>query len=93
MSVIPIFQIEGDLPFITAEESIERKINPKRLARLAAEELNKTGVSTKAQQALQLEYEQRKKDQAILTHQQKEAMAARKWELKKGKAKEKHRGR
>jgi hypothetical protein len=40
-----------------------------------------------------MEYENRKKDHENLIHQQKEVMEARKWELKKEKAKEKHRGR
>jgi hypothetical protein len=78
---------------IATKDYIERKINPKRVARLAAEEMNKTGISTKAQLALQLEHEQRKKDQVIFTKQQKEALEAQKWELRKEKAKEKHRGR
>jgi Protein of unknown function (DUF2992). len=75
------------------EEAVSKKVNPKRLARLAAAEMSKTGVSTKAQQALQLEYEQRQKEQAALSKERKEALEERKRELKREKAKEKHRGR
>ncbi len=78
---------------IETEEAVLRKINPKRLARLAAAEMNQSGISTKAQQALKLEQEQRKVDQAVHSKQQKDALEERKWELKKEKAKEKHRGR
>lgn len=67
--------------FISAGESLERKINPKRLARLAAEEMSKTGISTKAQQALQLEYELQKKEKIAASRERKEVLEARKWEL------------
>ena len=37
------------------------KINPKRLARQVSREIQKKGISTQAQTAIQLEYEHRKK--------------------------------
>jgi hypothetical protein len=52
---------------------------------LAAEEMSKEGISTKAQQALQLEYEQRKKAQTAFTRQQKEAAQEKNGSLKKKK--------
>jgi hypothetical protein len=78
---------------IQTEEEVLKKINPKRMARIAAAEMNQPGISTKAQQALKLEQEQRKKDQAALSKQKKEVSDERKWLLRKVKAKEKHRGR
>ena len=76
-----------------AEESLVRKFNPKRLARLTAAEMSKTGISTKAQQALKLEHEIHKKEQALLWRQQKDALEEIRWERKREKAKAKHRGR
>ncbi|MCD1259283.1 YjdF family protein [Paenibacillus athensensis] len=71
----------------------ERRISPKRLARQTARELQQRGVSTLAQQALQLELAERKREHRSLSREQKEAAAVRKRELARQKAKEKHRGR
>ena len=38
-----------------------KKINPKRLQRQVAKEINKVGISTKAQEAMKQEYEEKKK--------------------------------
>ncbi|URJ60332.1 YjdF family protein [Paenibacillus polymyxa] len=69
-----------------------KKANPKRLARQAAYELRRKGVSSNAQEALKLEYEKRKLEKRTYSKQQKESMKARIRELKEKKAKEKHRG-
>jgi hypothetical protein len=69
-----------------------KKVNPKRLARQAAYELSKNGVSTHAQKAMNLEYEKNKREKQTCSNQQREAMKARIRELKEKKAKEKHRG-
>ncbi|MCP3795271.1 MULTISPECIES: YjdF family protein [Paenibacillus] len=69
-----------------------KKVNPKRLARQAAYELRRKGVSSYAQEALKLEYEKRKLEKRAYSKQQREAMKARVRELKEKKAKEKHRG-
>ncbi|WP_152391686.1 YjdF family protein [Paenibacillus guangzhouensis] len=70
-----------------------RKMNPKRLARMAAREVNANGVSTFAQAAIQLEYEKRKKEKQTLTRERREEMKVYKRDIKVQKAKEKHRGR
>lgn len=70
-----------------------RKINPKRLARQAAQELKAKGVSSRAQQALRLEYEARKLEKQSFSRQQREEMELRKYELRRLKAKAKHRGK
>ncbi|MGR6763054.1 YjdF family protein [Paenibacillus sp. T2-29] len=69
-----------------------KKVNPKRLARQAAYELRRKGVSSNAQEALKLEYEKRKLEKRTYSKQQRESMKARIRELKEKKAKEKHRG-
>lgn len=71
----------------------ERRVNPKRLARQAALELKRQGISSKAQEALKLELEHRKKERRIATREQQEADKARKREIARQKAKDKHRGR
>jgi len=71
---------------------LTRKINPKRLARMAAREVNTNGVSTFAQAAIQLEYEKRKKEKQNLSRERRDEMKAYKRDIKLKKAKEKHRG-
>ncbi|CAJ1004441.1 MULTISPECIES: YjdF family protein [Bacillales] len=78
---------------LSVEKRQPRKINPKRLARQAAREMKANGVSTYAQAALQLEYEKRKKEKQILSKARREELKEYKRELKRKKAKEKHRGR
>lgn len=70
-----------------------RRINPKRLARQAALELQRKGVSSAAHTALQLELEHRKKERRIITREQREQEKERKREIARMKAKAKHRGR
>ena len=47
---------------VKLEANEERKVNPKRLQRIIRKETLKTGVGTKAQQALKFEHESRKLD-------------------------------
>ncbi|WP_379143969.1 YjdF family protein [Paenibacillus sp. sgz500992] len=77
---------------VAVKLSDKKKVNPKRLARQAAYELSKNGVSTHAQKAMNLEYEKNKREKQTCSNQQREAMKARIRELKEKKAKEKHRG-
>ncbi|WP_042349331.1 YjdF family protein [Bacillus massiliigorillae] len=70
-----------------------KKINPKRLQRKVSKEIQQRGISTKAQEALKEEYEQRKKVQHIQTKEVKEAQKQYKREIKVQKAKNKHRGK
>ncbi len=79
--------------YVAIKEAEEKKINPKRLARLAAKEVKKVGISTQAQLALQLERENNKKEKKVLTRQQKEEHKETLRQLKIQKAKAKHRGR
>lgn len=69
-----------------------RRINPKRLAREVAREVKSVGISTYAQQAIQMEYGERKKIRQIASKEEKELAKERKWQLKQKKAKAKHRG-
>lgn len=66
--------------------------NPKRRQRNAHKQLEKTGVGTKSQQALQKQYEESKIERKKKSREQKEAEKQRLFELKQQKRKKKHRG-
>ncbi|UUZ79902.1 YjdF family protein [Paenibacillus sp. P26] len=69
------------------------RVNPKRLAREAAKEMQRKGVGSAAQEALRLELEHRKAVRKTVTKAEREAEKERKRELAVQKAKAKHRGR
>ena len=66
--------------------------NPKRRQRNAQKQLEKLGVGTKSQQALQKQYEEYIIERKQRSREQKEAKKQRQFELKQQKRKEKHRG-
>ena len=70
----------------------ERADNPKRRQRAAAKEMQKTGVGTRSQQALQAQREMMKVARKIVSKEEREAEAQRRFELKQQKKKEKKRG-
>lgn len=70
-----------------------RRINPKRLARRAAMEMARRGISTQSQEALRLDYESRKKERACHSREQCEALQEKKRSIRIQKRKAKHRGR
>jgi len=71
----------------------ERRINPKRMSRLAAQEIRQRGASTYAQQVMSMEYEHRKLERKSDSKRRQEELKERKIALKVQKAKLKHRGR
>ncbi|GGH16382.1 YjdF family protein [Paenibacillus segetis] len=74
-------------------QDLAGRINPKRLVRLAARETSARGVSSFAQEALKLDYEQRKKEKQVKSKEERERFEDFKRELKVQKAKAKHRGK
>jgi len=70
-----------------------KKINPKRLQRQVAKQINKVGVSTKAQEAMKQEYEEKKKSKKKRAKQYREELKDQKYLMKKQKAKAKHKGK
>ncbi|WP_027092410.1 YjdF family protein [Cohnella thermotolerans] len=78
---------EGDKP------PQAKRVNPKRLARQVAREMDRTGVSSLAQEALKLELEARKKERAHLDRKRQDELREARWQRKVQKAKEKRRGR
>lgn len=79
---------------LAVEQKPEKRRNPKRLAREAAREVEKTvAVSSKSQAAIQAQYEANKKEKQIIGKEQKLAEQTRKYQIKHEKAKQKQRGR
>ncbi len=73
-------------------EQKQKADNPKRRQRNAQKQLEKSGVGTKSQQALQKQYEENKLERKQRSREQREAEKRRLFELKQQKRKEKHRG-
>ncbi|MET3690023.1 hypothetical protein ABIC37_005574 [Priestia megaterium] len=78
---------------IDVEGRSDKKINPKRLQRQVAKQINKVGVSTKAQEAMKQEYEEKKKNKKKRAKQYREELKDQKYLMKKQKAKAKHKGK
>ena len=78
---------------IDVEGKSDKKINPKRLQRQVAKERNKVGVSTKAEEAIKQEYEEKKKSKKKRAKQYREELKDQKYLMKKQKAKAKHKGK
>ena len=84
-----------ELEFSPAVETgIKRSAdNPKRRQRNARKQLERTGIGTKSQQALQMQLEQNKQERKLKSREQKLAEVERQFALKQQKKKEKHNGR
>lgn len=70
-----------------------KRLNPKRRSREVAKEMSSRGISTKAQEALQLELELHKKEKKLQSKAEKEEEKEQKRLLARQKAKERHRGK
>jgi hypothetical protein len=70
-----------------------RRINPKRMQRDIARQLQNPGVGTKAQQALKALQEKNKADRERQSKLRKEEEKERQFEMRQQKKKEKHKGR
>lgn len=80
-------------PIASVENTFnEKKQNPKRLQRKIHKETAAVGIGTKAQIAMQLQHEQCKIERKKKSKQQKEQEEQRKFDLRKKKKLEKHKG-
>ncbi|MBC3516145.1 YjdF family protein [Neobittarella massiliensis] len=70
----------------------ERRQNPKRVQRAIARQLEQTGVGTKAQQALQAQYQQQKRQREKQQRCRRQCAQQRQFALRQQKRREKHRG-
>lgn len=82
------------LEFSPAIESKVKKTpdNPKRRQREARKQICASGIGTKSQQALQMQWEKIKIERKQISRAQREAEKQRQFDLKQQKRKEKHRG-
>lgn len=78
---------------LITDQTIQKKINPKRLQRIVSKERKQVGVSTKAQEAIKEEYALRKKEKLDKNKQLRDKHKQYKREKKTQKAKNKHRGK
>lgn len=80
-------------PSVEAAEPEERHVNPKRMQRIIQKQTRQEGrVGTKAQQALNLQREQGKRERRTRSREQREAEKERQFALREEKHREKHRG-
>lgn len=77
---------------IAAEVVSARRINPKRLQKLAKKQVSEVGIGTKAQQALKLQQEEGKLQRKKSSREQREAEKQKQFEFRQKKRHEKHRG-
>lgn len=78
-------------PAVTVE-SRQTADNPKRRQREARKQLERSGISTKSQEALQLQREAIKTERRQISREEREEEEARRFELKQTKRKEKQKG-
>ncbi|MBY2476629.1 YjdF family protein [Clostridioides difficile] len=82
-----------DFGSIKLEKNVNNdKIGYKRMQRRVKKEQEKETIGTKAQNALKLQYEERKQDKKILAKDRKEEEKERLFNLKQEKRKAKHKG-
>ena len=80
-------------PPVKRDAENEKPHNPKRLQREIRRQLQESsGIGTKAQQALQLQREQNKRERIIYSREQKEQEKQRRFALRQERRKQKHRG-
>ncbi|SHL31238.1 Protein of unknown function [Anaerocolumna jejuensis DSM 15929] len=79
-------------PSIEAKKQQEKQVNPKRLKRSINKQLQESGFSSKAKQALKLQQEQNKTVRKSHSRLQKEEEEKRQFLLHQQKRKNKHRG-
>ena len=79
-------------PPLPAESGPTARISPKRLQREIKKQLQTPAIGTKAQQAMQLQREQRAQARKAHTRQNKAAEQDRQYALRREKRKERHKG-
>lgn len=80
-------------PSIRTKLKDEKSVNPKRLQREINRNLHKTGLGTKAQQALKLQQEETKQERKQKRKKKSEEQKQHQFELRQQKKKQKHKGK
>ncbi len=78
---------------IKEKRGVNKRINPKRLQRQVAKQMKQKGISTQAQEAIKEDIKRRKMEGKKLKKQRDADFKQKQWEIKKQKAKKKHKGR
>lgn len=85
------------LKFIAADDTYIKKdiseLSPKRLKRMVGKEMKKKSISTKSQDLLKKQYEERKLEVKSKNREEKKQKEERLFELRQMKKKKKHKGR
>ncbi|WP_294467329.1 YjdF family protein [uncultured Anaerofustis sp.] len=85
------------LKFIKADDTYIKKdiseLSPKRLKRMVGKEMKKKSISTKSQDLLKKQYEERKLEVKSKNREEKKQKEERLFELRQMKKKKKHKGR
>jgi hypothetical protein len=79
------------VPVDAAERA--RPKNPKRLQREIRREVEQQGITSKAHEAIRCELEQHKRERREQTHAQRDAVREHKRQVRRDKARQRHRGR
>ncbi|WP_411167353.1 YjdF family protein [Clostridium sp. MB05] len=74
------------------DEKPQLKVNPKRMQREIKKSTKEKGISTKAQQALKLDYENKKGEDKLLSKEKREIEEKIKFQKRQQKKKEKKKG-
>lgn len=74
-------------------KTAEKKTNPKRTQRDIHKQLTSSGIGTKAQEAIKLQYSENKQERCKLTKLQEQKNKERLFILKQQKKKQKHKGK
>lgn len=90
--VINIDKLQFSKPVSLDRAKPVRVNNPKRMQRAINREMNRRGISTKAQESIKMQYLSTKQQNKEQAKSEREALANRKYELKQQKKREKHRG-
>jgi hypothetical protein len=89
-----LLTVERSLAITSEPSGASRKApNPKRAARIVRKAMMGVGVSSKADEALRLNREANKKERKLITSSERDAEQARRFEMRKQRAKQKRRGR
>lgn len=78
--------------YLKIDEVKDKKINPKRLQREIKKQTENSGIGTKAQIAMKLQYEANKNQRKINSREKREQEKEERFKLHQIKQKEKHRG-
>ncbi|MET1250262.1 YjdF family protein [Sporolactobacillus sp. STCC-11] len=87
--------VDRSLPVALEKENVyhRKRINAKRLRRIAEKESRSLGIGTKAQKALKETFEQKKKLTCSRKKEEREILEKQKYQLRKKKARLRHRGK